>query len=94
MTTLRRIFETDDGQILVTVNVEAGEVIAATRAEVWDTWSHPLPEVDRQDDAERGRVRHTGPMLVVELADSRTDPPEFTGYTEVLDLPTGDHRPD
>lgn len=72
---LRRTFESPDGFVLVTVHVETGEVIAAVRSHQWDTWSRPLPECDRHDDVERGRVRHMrhayddGGMLVVPVVD-------------------------
>lgn len=62
MTTLRREFvDTSGGYLLVTVNVETGEVRAATREHAWDTWSRPLPEWDRADDVEPGRVRGYDP---------------------------------
>lgn len=72
MTTLRRTFDAPVGQILVTVHVETGEVQCATRPDGWDQWTVPLPEIDRQDDVEPGRLRHaydTGDMVVVPLVE-------------------------
>jgi len=59
MTTLRRTFQLDDVHttVLVTVNLETGVMHVATRDDPWETWSHPLTEIDRQDDTERGRKR-------------------------------------
>lgn len=73
---LRRTFATPEGrQVLVTVHVETGDVIAAVRDESWDTWSRPLEEVDRQDDEERGRRRGYPEMVVVDLSEVEPAPP-------------------
>ncbi len=72
MTTLRRTFETPGGFLLVTVNVETGDVVAALRDHTYDPWSRPLPEIERQDDTEPGRRRHAynlGGMHVVPVED-------------------------
>lgn len=48
---LRRIHQLPTGdQVLVTVDAE-GKIDVATRANSWDVWSPPLPELHRNDDS-------------------------------------------
>lgn len=56
---IRRTFQHDGGQVLVTYDHGTDEVIVGMRENPWDEWSRPLAHIASEDDAP-GLGRHYG----------------------------------